>query len=45
MAADVVGLMQDLGFPRFGVVSHDRGARVAHRMALDAPGAVERLWR
>jgi haloacetate dehalogenase len=43
MAADMVGLMQDLGFPRFGVVSHDRGARVAHRMALDAPDAVERL--
>jgi haloacetate dehalogenase len=43
MAADMVGLMRDLGFPRFGVVSHDRGARVAHRMALDAPDAVERL--
>lgn len=43
MAADMVGLMRELGFPRFGVVSHDRGARVAHRMALDAPEAVERL--
>jgi len=43
MAADMVGLMRKLGFPRFGVVSHDRGARVAHRMALDAPEAVERL--
>lgn len=43
MAADMVGLMRELGFPHFGVVSHDRGARVAHRMALDAPEAVERL--
>jgi haloacetate dehalogenase len=43
MAADMLGLMRQLGFPRFGVVSHDRGARVAHRLALDAPEAVERL--
>lgn len=43
MAADLVGLMRQLGFPCFGVVSHDRGARVAHRLALDAPEAVERL--
>jgi haloacetate dehalogenase len=39
----MLALMQGLGFPRFGVVSHDRGSRVAHRMALDAPEAVERL--
>ena len=43
MARDVAGLMRDLGFARYGVVSHDRGARVAHRLALDNPGAVERL--
>jgi haloacetate dehalogenase len=43
MAADMLALMQGLGFPRFGVVSHDRGSRVAHRLALDAPEAVERL--
>ncbi|HYF08232.1 MAG TPA: alpha/beta hydrolase [Acetobacteraceae bacterium] len=43
MAADMVALMQDLGFPRFQLVSHDRGARVAHRLALDHPEAVERL--
>ena len=43
MAADMLALMQGLGFPRFDVVAHDRGARVAHRMALDAPEAVERL--
>jgi len=43
MAQDMVALMADLGFPRFAVVAHDRGARVAHRMALDHPDAVERL--
>jgi haloacetate dehalogenase len=43
MAADLVALMRDLGHPRFGVVSHDRGARVAHRLALDHPAAVDRL--
>ncbi len=43
MAKDLVALMQGLGFPRFGVVSHDRGARVAHRLAIDHPEAVEKL--
>lgn len=43
MAKDVVGLMQALGFPRFQVVSHDRGARLAHRLALDHAARVERL--
>jgi haloacetate dehalogenase len=43
MAADMAALMEGLGFPRFGVVSHDRGARVAHRLALDHPAAVDRL--
>lgn len=43
MAKDAVGLMRDLGFARFAVVSHDRGARVAHRLALDHADAVERL--
>jgi haloacetate dehalogenase len=43
MAADLVALMQGLGHARFLVVAHDRGARVAHRMALDAPTAVEKL--
>ena len=43
MAADMVALMRGLGFARFQVVSHDRGARVAHRLALDAPEAVARL--
>ncbi|MFI1380104.1 alpha/beta fold hydrolase [Embleya sp. NPDC020886] len=40
MAADQVSLMESLGFARFAVVGHDRGARVAHRMALDAPERV-----
>lgn len=43
MAQDMVALMADLGFPRFDVVAHDRGARVAHRLALDHPAAVARL--
>ncbi|WP_376088247.1 alpha/beta fold hydrolase [Roseomonas sp. CCTCC AB2023176] len=43
LAADMAALMEGLGFPRFGVVSHDRGARVAHRLALDFPDRVERL--
>lgn len=43
MALDGVRLMQALGHDRFQVAGHDRGARVAHRMALDHPAAVERL--
>jgi haloacetate dehalogenase len=43
MAQDHVSLMQTLGFERFCVAGHDRGARVAHRMALDHPGAVAKL--
>ncbi len=43
MAADQVGLMAALGFDRFTVIGHDRGARVTHRMALDQPDRVERL--
>jgi len=43
MAADMVALMRGLRHEHFQVVSHDRGARVAHRMALDAPEAVIRL--
>jgi len=40
MAADQVTLMRRLGFPRFAVCGHDRGARVAHRMCLDHEEAV-----
>lgn len=43
MAGDMLALMRALGHERFQVVAHDRGARVAHRMALDHPHAVERL--
>ena len=43
MAADQVAVMEALGHRRFAVVAHDRGARVAHRMALDHPDRVERL--
>ena len=43
MAAELVELMAALGFARFAVVGHDRGARVAYRMALDHPDVVERL--
>jgi haloacetate dehalogenase len=43
MALDQFQLMQELGFRRFSVAGHDRGGRVAHRLALDHPEAVERL--
>ena len=43
MAADMVKVMETLGFERFMVGAHDRGARVAHRMALDWAERVARL--
>lgn len=43
MAEDNVEVMQTLGFRRFAVAGHDRGARVAFRMALDQPDRVERM--
>ena len=43
MAGDQVGLMRELGFGPFQLAGHDRGARVAHRLVLDHPGAVTRL--
>jgi haloacetate dehalogenase len=43
MARDQVLLMSALGHRRFDVVGHDRGGRVAHRMALDYPDAITRL--
>jgi haloacetate dehalogenase len=43
MARDQVEAMAALGFARFAVAGHDRGGRVAYRMALDHPAAVERL--
>lgn len=43
MARDLVAVMKALGHERFAVAGHDRGARVAYRMALDHPEAVSRL--
>jgi haloacetate dehalogenase len=43
MAQDQVDVMRNLGFNTFAVVGHDRGARVAHRMALDHAEKVTRL--
>jgi haloacetate dehalogenase len=43
MALDALGLMRRLGFDRFDVAGHDRGGRVAYRLALDHPLAVRRL--
>jgi haloacetate dehalogenase len=42
MAADQVEVMEKLGFTKFNVAGHDRGGRVAHRMALDTPERVMR---
>ena len=42
-AADLVAVMDRLGFKSFFLAGHDRGARVAHRLALDHPARVERL--
>jgi haloacetate dehalogenase len=43
MALDAVAVMQQLGHSHFDVLAHDRGARVAHRLALDQSHAVRRL--
>ncbi|HEX2547315.1 MAG TPA: alpha/beta hydrolase [Ramlibacter sp.] len=43
MALDAMAVMRELGHRRFQVLAHDRGARVAHRLAQDHPQAVERL--
>nr|WP_290222823.1 alpha/beta hydrolase [Trichocoleus desertorum] len=43
MAQDQVEVMQQLGYEEFYVVGHDRGARVAHRMALDYPQHIKKL--
>ena len=40
MARDQVHLMRALGHEQFHLVGHDRGARTAHRLALDHPDAV-----
>jgi haloacetate dehalogenase len=43
MALDALAVMKHHGFTRFQVLAHDRGARVAHRLAADHADAVERL--
>ncbi|HYC04028.1 MAG TPA: alpha/beta hydrolase [Azospirillaceae bacterium] len=43
MALDMVEVMAALGHERFRLVAHDRGARVAHRLAIDHPERVEKL--
>lgn len=43
MGEDGFEVMTALGFDRFGVAGHDRGARVAFRMALDRPERIERM--
>jgi haloacetate dehalogenase len=43
MALDQAQLMSSLGFDRFAVAGHDRGARCAYRLALDHPQSVTKL--
>jgi len=43
MALDALAVMRERGFSRFRVLAHDRGARVAHRLAADHPQTVDRL--
>lgn len=43
MARDMADLMSALGFDQFDVLAHDRGARVAHRLALDHEARVRRM--
>lgn len=43
MAADQVGVMRRLGFDSFYLAGHDRGGRVAYRLALDHPAQVKKL--
>lgn len=43
MATDMIAVMQAFGHDSFFVAGHDRGGRIAYRMALDHPHAVRRL--
>ena len=43
MAQDMVAVMDHFGFDRFRIAAHDRGGRVAHRLAVDHPARVTRL--
>lgn len=43
MGRDALALMRHFGFQRFDLAGHDRGGRVAYRLALDQPDAIRRL--
>ena len=43
MAHDAIAVMQHFGFSQFSILAHDRGARVAHRLATDYPERVQRM--
>jgi haloacetate dehalogenase len=43
VAKDQVEVMRQLGFERFLIIGHDRGGRVAHRLALDFPNSVSKM--
>ena len=43
LGREIVALMERIGHARFALAGHDRGARIAYRLALDEPGRVERL--
>jgi len=43
VAADMVAVMETLGFSHFCVAGHDRGGRVAYRLALDHPERIAKL--
>ena len=43
MANVMIEIMEVLGHPRFGLAGHDRGGRVAYRLALDHPGRLDKL--
>jgi haloacetate dehalogenase len=43
MAEDIVALVEELGHVKFALAGHDRGGRVAYRLALDHPGRLSRL--
>lgn len=42
-ANDLIQVMDQLGYKHFKVAGHDRGARVAHRMALDHPARIQKM--
>lgn len=43
MAQDCISVMSSLGFPKFDICAHDRGARVAHRLCVDHLGSVRKV--